>query len=326
MIIVQLQGGLGNQMFQYALGKNLSIKNNDKLRLDLIRYPKKSYLQSIIHAQSSSLGRPANSPPSIEVKVKSNLSKLKRKYLSLVNENQYGTDTKRSYSLGHFNITGKKLSHWDIIHYKLNKHLFKYEVDNDAFGFDEKFLNLKGNLYLEGYWQNINYFKEIEGVLRNEFTVITPPSEYNKDLLEKVNFSNSVSLHVRRGDYVAEDEINAKHGTASNNYYLSAIKLMKEKVENPTFFIFSDDPEWAKNNIKTECPTFVSTNSGDKDYYEDLRLMYSCKHNIIANSSYSWWGAFLNTNKNKIVTCPENWMTNIKSKDIDLIPPEWVII
>ena len=140
----------------------------------------------------------------------------------------------------------------------------------------------------------------------------------NKNISELILNSNSVGIHIRRGNYVADAQVNHIHGTCDMDYYNRSIKYISGRITNPHFYIFSDEIEWAKQNFKIEFPmTYVDTNIGfdgenyqDDKNYEDLRLMSQCKHNIIANSSFSWWGAWLNVNPNKIIIAPKNWFAD----------------
>jgi hypothetical protein len=143
-------------------------------------------------------------------------------------------------------------------------------------------------------------------------------------IAEQISRVNSVSLHVRRGDYVANLKVAAIHGLCSKEYYASAIKFISKKVERPHFFVFSDDINWVENNFKINYPcTYINQNFSNESY-NDLRLMSLCQHNIIANSSFSWWGAWLNCNSEKIVIAPKKWFANSDKRCDDLIPEKWV--
>jgi hypothetical protein len=140
----------------------------------------------------------------------------------------------------------------------------------------------------------------------------------------KIKNEESVSIHVRRGDYISIPKNNELYETCSESYYSEAMNLVKAKFPNAVFYVFSDEPEWFRKNVKVNVPlVYVTHNVGEKSY-EDLILMSQCKHNIIANSSFSWWGAWLNDNKNKVVIAPQKWFKD-KSKDTkDLIPQKWI--
>ncbi len=134
---------------------------------------------------------------------------------------------------------------------------------------------------------------------------------------------NAVSLHVRRGDYLAL----AAHNVCTEDYYQAALqKVVDLSGETPQVFIFSDEPDWARSNLSLPCERTIVDFNGPETDYEDLRLMSLCKHNIIANSSFSWWGAWLNANPDKIVTAPETWFGNRKLNNPDILPQKWVPI
>ena len=138
-----------------------------------------------------------------------------------------------------------------------------------------------------------------------------------------ISQTNSVSLHIRRGDYVSNQKTNQTHGTCDLDYYQRCITEIEKEVENPYFFVFSDEIEWVKENLKINHPAeYVDQNTGDKSY-EDMRLMSQCKHNVIANSSFSWWGAWLNSYPDKIVFAPKRWFASDKHNTKDLIPEGW---
>ena len=283
MVLVKLKGGLGNQMFQYAIGRHLSLKNDSSLRFDISELGQHS-----IH------------------------------------------DTKRNYELHVFNIYGKIAPKLLLLRVnKLNKSKifkilnlsYKPIFQKDMY-FDASVLNEKGNIILDGYWQSEEYFNDIRDVLIKDFALTIAPDNINKDMLKRINNSNSVCIHVRRGDYISDNIINAVHGTCSVKYYLSAVNVIEGKVAYPEFFIFSDDPNWCKSNLKLNYPThYVDINDVSKGY-EDLRLMYNCNHFICANSSFSWWGAWLSDNSNKIICAPRKWF--VGKDEGDIVPKDWI--
>lgn len=239
-------------------------------------------------------------------------------------------DKLRNYELDIFNISGSMASRFTMIFI----HIFNNRIISKVLGqyylyikqqdlyFNEKILIKKGNIYLDGYWQSENYFREIRNIIIKDFLIKTKPDKRNKLMLEKIENSNSVCIHIRRGDYISNEKTSEVHGTCSLKYYYNAVKIILKKVKNPTFFIFSDDSQWTKENLKLEYPTvYVDINSPEKSY-EDLRLMLSCKHFIIANSSFSWWGAWLSSNPNKIVCTPKKWFRSADEGDI--VPKSWI--
>lgn len=275
MIVSNLNGGLGNQMFQFAIGYKMSKLLNTELVLDI--------------------------------------SALK-------------TDTLRHFALKPFGISNKvfekqpeDLSVLSRIVLKVPKH-WKIVREQKEFQFDESILKAKGNIKLYGYWQCPNYFNDIRPMLLNVFSVNQPTEEF-KALQNKLTNINSASIHVRRGDYVTIESTNKIHGTCSMDYYQRAMQLMKEKVgEDVQFFVFSDDIEWCKKEFSQYKNTTIMNSISD---CEDMLLMSSCKNNIIANSSYSWWGAWLNNNKNKIVIAPKQWMNDTSKNTEGILPDDW---
>ena len=285
MIIVKLIGGLGNQMFQYATARRLAFKHDTALILDL---------------------------------------------------SSFETYKLHNYALNHFNINAQiaipkqlglcrsdsRLSRLRRIFLRSNSHDSNY-IKEKNFNFDREILELSDNVYLDGYWQSEKYFKDIENIIKKEFRLEYELDEKNREMADYISNCESVSIHVRRGDYVTNSVINAFHGTCDMDYYLRCISLLKNKIKDPHFFIFSDDPEWVKINLNIDFPTIFITHNGPEKNYEDLKLMSLCKHNIIANSSFSWWGAWLNDNPQKIVIGPLNWFRDNKINTRDLMPEYW---
>ena len=196
-------------------------------------------------------------------------------------------------------------------------------VKEKYFHFDPDILSVPNNSYLEGYWASEKYFQDISDVIRKEFILKNTPDAINKAMMKRISSCNSISIHVRRNDYVEDKKTNDFHGVCGLEYYNKAVSMIGKKIKNPTFFVFSDDPEWCKINLRLDFPTdYVTHNLGKKDY-EDMRLMSACKHNIIANSSFSWWGAWLNNNSNKIVVAPKKWFADASTNTADLVPKQW---
>jgi hypothetical protein len=197
----------------------------------------------------------------------------------------------------------------------------------------EDFFALPKEIYLSGYWQSEKYFDGIGGLIREQFTPRSPLDSRNSELRKRMEFQHSVAVHVRRGDYSSASYASF-FGGLPETYYVEAMSMVKERVGNPVFYFFSDDIAWCKSNIATEGAEFVEHNSG-ADAYKDMLLMASCKHNIIANSTFSWWGAWLNHNPDKVVIAPKQWFrSNFLDKKEpvypsrvyntkDLIPETW---
>ena len=192
------------------------------------------------------------------------------------------------------------------------------------FQFDPALLELRAPVYLDGYWQSERYFSSIAVLLRQELTAKAPLDPKNEALARSIDAVNAVSLHVRRGDYVDNPATTRFHGVCSLDYYQRAIDYISLRVEAPHLFVFSDDPQWTRANLRyAAATTFVDANPPDRGY-RDMGLMARCRHHIIANSSFSWWGAWLNPSCEKIVIAPDRWFSAARNDTRDLIPPGWV--
>ncbi len=179
--------------------------------------------------------------------------------------------------------------------------------------------------YLMGYWQSERYFADVAQTIRTDFTFRQPMIGRNHELVEEIGAVNAVSLHVRRGDYANNLRTKATHGVCPLDYYEAAIRYIAERVEAPHYFVFSDDMEWVRANLRIQLPcSYVDHNQGAESY-NDMRLMSLCKHHIIANSSFSWWGAWLNPCDDKVVVAPKNWFANSNDTK-DLLPFGWATL
>ena len=287
MIVARISGGLGNQMFQYALGRHLAIRNNTILKLDVTSfdsYEWHKYSLNYLNIQEDF----ANN---IEIKqFKQNHST----YFSKIFQRIWMNLTDKTF----FREAG-------------------LEFNADVF-------NLSGDIYLEGYWQSENYFKSIKDVLDAEFTARVEVPERDLSLLNEIVSPNSVGLHVRRGNYASVPEVTKTHGLIDIDYYRTAVDIIKSKISAPVLFIFSDDIYWAKNNLSFDIPHFYVESNSERPAVDDLRLMSSCQHNIIANSTFSWWAAWLNKNENKLVIAPKRWFNDLSISSRDIIPSNWI--
>jgi hypothetical protein len=177
---------------------------------------------------------------------------------------------------------------------------------------------------IEQYFQGEKYFQEISGELRKEFTLKNGLSPVAREILKQIENPNSVSLHVRRGDYVNDKKIKDNRNICGLEYYRQAMARIQEKVNNAKFFVFSDEIDWAKENFIGE--EFVFVSSPELKEYEEMILMSRSAHHIIANSSFSWWGAWLGQNNNKIVIAPSRWLLDSRVDTSDIIPKDWIKI
>ena len=244
---------------------------------------------------------------------------------------EYNKSSKFKMGLNNFNIRANLNPNNLIKHKKDGK--IAYILDG-LFGkhkhvYYERFLNFDNQVllkpdgtYLKGYWQSEKYIINKKNII-DDLQIITPPSKKNLLKKAKIEQCNSVSLHIRRGDYVN----NIAHGTCDLLYYQKAIEYYKRKfTKGIEIFAFSDEPEWVENNLKVSSKINYIKHNSSTHNYEDLRLMSYCKHNIIANSSFSWWGAWLNKNPNKVVIAPKKWFANHKLENKDIIPKKWIRI
>lgn len=268
MIIINLTGGLGNQMFQYAFGRYLSYKNKTELKYhftNALFNTQRSFALDVFNIQAKEATR----------KDLKNFGIIENKYINRV---LYLLDER--YKI------------------QFNKHIV---TQHTPYIYEEYLRNTTDYKYIQGFFTDERYFKEIEEMLKKEFAPIRPLDTRNCAIKVVMKKENSVSVHVRRGDYVT-NKANAKLiGFIGLDYYINAISEIKEKVESPVFYIFSDDIEWCKAKLSPLAKNmkFINHNNG-KDSYKDLLLMSACKHSIIANSTFSWWAGWLNENKDII--------------------------
>lgn len=293
MILIKLQGGLGNQMFQYAFANILAKKNKANVVIE----------DSIYNSVEKKEGF---TPRSFE--------------LSIFN-NQYAFAKETDI------LSFNNLSLRDRIKKKIKLNYPK-KFNEEGFEYSQKADSLKSPVFAIGYFQSFKYFKGFESYIKNLFVFpINQLSQENIDLIPLLKKDNTVAIHIRRGDYITDKITNQFHGFCSFEYYIEAILCVASKIKNPTLVFFSDDSEWVRKNFKnlTFDTMFIDYNRG-KNSWVDMFLMSICSHNIIANSSFSWWAAWLNKNPEKIVIAPQKWFA-AKEIDIDsIIPEEWIKI
>tara|TARA_A100001015_G_C15026532_1_gene730799 strand:- start:205 stop:1059 length:855 start_codon:yes stop_codon:yes gene_type:complete len=207
----------------------------------------------------------------------------------------------------------------------LAKFDFKLKTfEEPHFHFSSEIFNISNHVYLKGYWQSELYFREYSNELKKIFIFSKNINESISSIKNEIYNSNSVSIHIRRGDYVSKKNIN--HYIDLKNFYLKAAKNVARQTTNPIFFIFSDDPGWVSKNFKLEYPyKIVNINNGINSF-KDMYLMSLCKHNIIANSSFSWWAAWLNNNEHKMVFAPKNWFKDKSINTENLYPISWITV
>lgn len=296
MITVRLSGGMGNQMFQYAHGRALSLKHNVPLKLDV------TFLNHRI------------------------------KFPHFMRPNF----SFRNFDLDVFNIQAEiakpsEIQFWNrpilfgpvmlIIDAILRKLAFLPGWEK-KFSFNKETLQFGPNTYLEGFWQSEKYFFDIAPIIREDFTLKEPPSKVIQELMYEIKNTESVCVHLRRmhggGKF---------HGGYNLDYYENGIKYIENNKKIDKIYVFSDDIEWCKKNIRFSYPTmFVDSEYAGEKGEGHLYLMTVCKYFIIPNSTFSWWGAWLSRYKNKIVVCPKQWFRDATLDTSDLIPSDWIRI
>lgn len=296
MILVKLRGGLSNQMFQYAAARRLAAWHSTEVRIDTSWYD--------------------NIPPGV---------------------------TPRTYELHHLQVSGAQASRWETVGtdgvrnasrsslplalYRKLRPRYQFIAER-GFQFNPDVLDLPDNVCLFGYWISERYFSDAEDTIRQEFQFRHRPSSENEHLMMKMGQVASVAIHVRRGDYASDPKVARIFGRLPSQYYAESIDRIRSQIADPTFFVFSDDIEWAHQLLAATGDTrfqYVDHNNGENSR-EDLRLMSLAKHQIIANSSFSWWAAWLNTNPMKIVYAPRRWLLDQSYDTSDVLPSGWVAV
>jgi len=292
MIIVNVIGGLGNQMFQYAAGRALALARGETLYLDAAGLGGDSGRHFDLLRIFSCVAEIA-SPGLVRHVLGWQAMPVVKRILARA---EFAAVRARSY------VVEPHFHYWPGIR------------------------DVPPTVYLHGYWQSEKYFSDAIARLRVEFSFTQPLSEANAALAERINCCAAVSLHVRRGDYVSNPMMRAVHGVCSVDYYRSAVRLIAERIDAPEFFVFSDDIAWVRQNLDIGFPcNYIGHNRG-KESHNDMRLMSLCRHHIIANSSFSWWGAWLAASTSGIVIAPKHWFQDAPHDTSDLIRERWIRI
>lgn len=288
MIVSRLQGGLGNQMFQYAAGRALALRVGAELKLDVASYER---------------------------------------------------STLRSYALGPFPIRAGIAGRCEVERLtrtprpvRIARRLLGRErrpprthVREPDLTFHPEILDLPDGVYLDGYWQSEHYFADAADVIRAELRPPEPATGRGRELAAAIdNAADSISLHVRRGDYVSSPVARETLGPCSVDYYRRAVERLAERLAEPAVFVFSDEPEWARTNLELPVPATVVDHDGGGSAQEDLALMSRCRHHVIANSSFSWWGAWLGQRTGGTVIAPARWFAREDLSSRDLVPERWL--
>lgn len=282
MVTVAIFGGLGNQMFQYAVGRTLAKRNNCRLQLDVRHYDQNCAFRYGLGDFNieAVIGTSRTLPPTRA----NRLRYLRWRYLS-------------------------------------NRHRM---IREQSLSFEPSILDHRGSIYLRGYWQSERYFSEIADTIRQDFTFVDPVSGLNREMLDRIQSTQSIAIHVRRGDYVSNPQCNKFHGTCPPDYYSRGVQeICSGHPGKHTVFVFSDDWQWAKQNIHTDCEMVFVHHNDIYSAHEDLRLMSACQHQVISNSTFSWWAAWLNSNPNKQIIAPSQWFADPKAKNTDIVPAQW---
>ena len=291
VVITRLIGGLGNQMFQYAAGRAVAEHGGVPLLLDVSGFQNYELRRYELGGFAISSG--------------------------IASEEQ----------LAAFPHVPHQKGLWAALQKRLIGSLSRSILREAHYTYDSRIKTVRLPVLLDGYWQSERYFAQIATILRREFTIkaeLLNPA--NVEMLGKIEKAGgqAVSLHVRRGDYVSNPHTAQYHGICTADYYLMAAARIAQHVVNPHFFVFSDDPVWVQANLKlSQMTTLVQVNDAENGLL-DMALMRACRHHIIANSSFSWWGAWLNESPDKIVIAPARWFARVGNDTRDLIPSTWI--
>ncbi|OJX90616.1 MAG: hypothetical protein BGP01_04340 [Paludibacter sp. 47-17] len=299
MIIVGIKNGLGNQMFQYAFGKVLEWKYNIPVEFDIMNDDFVSGLQTDMEVFETGDYRVAD---------------------------KSSTKVFMPFSVARYRLEKKYTAY---IYYKLRRIVHPAKLITERFPSQYcihfEHLDTSRRYYFMGHWMNLRYFSGFEERIRALFE-LKDKSFYQSDIAQEIvgSLQTPVSLHIRRGDYLGSNFI----GAAEAAYYQRAIALIREKVESPVLYVFTNDLDWVEQEFKPGLPYKIVNGNSGADSYKDMVLMSLCKHNIIANSSFSWWGAWLNKNSSPLVICPLHWYTkdSMNRYVSEMIPFSWIRI
>ncbi len=287
MIIVQLKGGFGNQLFQYAAALNLGKYHNVSVKVDI----------SLLNIPDALIG-----------------TTRAFDLLSIHHSIEVASEAEVNAVKGN-----KLIQHLQRFLPPYKRNIYK-EV---SFNYDQHFLEARNNIYLKGYRQSEKYFELITNEIKKTFFIKEELIKDVSNVAFQIQSENSVSIHIRRGDYT-----NAKmleyHGIQGIEYYIQALSFIKEKISNPKFFIFSDNINWVRENLNLNEEAHLISVDESPTSITDFHLMNCCKHNIIANSTFSWWAAYLNPNPDKIIIAPKRWFNKANYDTKDLIPSSWI--
>lgn len=282
-VISRLHGGLGNQLFQYAVGRAVALRTGAELLLDARLLNDASRFQYDLHHFE------------IEARV--------------AGDDELPPAKGRSIAYAWWRLFGSSPRF----------------VREQGLAYNERIETIAADCYLHGYFQSQRYFADIAPTLWTELRFKQPIAGDNARMAERIGSGPSVSMHIRRGDYVTNTKAQAAHGSADLGYYRRALEEVRSRTgQDPVVYLFSNDPQWVRDNMRLDAELVpVDINDG-QTAHEDLRLMSLCDHNIIANSTFSWWGAWLNPSHTKIVIAPVQWFADPKLSNPDITPPGWL--
>lgn len=298
----RLMGGLGNQMFQYAAARALALRRGAEVQLDLSSFATEAVGVTPRHYELNPF------PIAAETVSDAILASADaaRPATGLFAPGTRISRVLRRVGWGRAEATG--VNYYREPHYRFDPGLAAQPLP----------------LLMEGYWQSERYFVEAADTIRRELTPSAPLEPENAATAAEIDGVEAVSVHVRRGDYVTNATAATFHGTCSLDYYRAAVDLVRQRVARPHLFVFSDDRVWMRDNLHFDLPTtYVSANPPDRGF-RDMQLMSRCRHHIIANSSFSWWGAWLNPRRDKLVVAPERWFAGHSNDTSDLLPQDWI--
>ena len=286
MITVSLLGGLGNQLFQYATGRALALRLGVPLAID--EREAKRADQTWLH-------------PALH---------------------HFDIKTQQAAPMPPDRTNRVRYAAWRALG-RSPRFLREEEL-----GVNARVMEASDNTYLHGYFQSERYFLDAEPHIRADLKVVTLPTSQNAEWLARLRETpGATAVHLRRGDYVADAKAAATHGSVGSDYYARAISEVEARSgHEPALFVFSNDPDWCRESLSLPRPfTVIGHNTAD-DHYEDLRLMAACQHHIIANSTFSWWGAWLGSSKAQKVVAPARWFGDGARQNPDILPEHWLAI
>jgi Glycosyl transferase family 11 len=292
MIVTRIHGGLGNQLFEFAAGYALARR---------LGVPHKVDLGTFVHERERDFGLASLQIP-FEVASAEEIRALAP---------QWGPWWKNKYILWSHRMTPFARCRW---------------VKETTFDYDKRLLDVRSPAYLDGWWQSEKYFAGVGGEIRNMYSPKKAPTPRSEELAKALKGQATVAVHVRRGDYIANDDASQFHGTCSTGYYEDAISRMQHEVPEAMFCVFSDDPDWARGNLKFPARTEFVSAKGPLGVAEDFFLLCNCRHFVIANSTFSWWPAWIADSPGQHVIAPSRWFRGFEVNLADRFPADWELL